>query len=216
MDDEIQQLMRRADVIYFPPPPTDPEAHATKRAMADDLRVVVEAVSSLDTDAAGPERLALASEAIAIARQALTSLPSLRDKPLEEWPHHEQGMAERGPLVGRANAAAPPLQLEHHDGVTRGWAIFSDLYEGAPDRLHGGVLAAAFDELLGCAQMMGTVMGATGTLTIRYRNPSPVGQRIDFEARIDRTEGRKAFLVGTAHLGDVLLAEAEGIFIASA
>ncbi len=108
---------------------------------------------------------------MAIARQALTSLPSLRDKPLEEWPYHE-----------------------HHDRVTGGWAVFSDLYEGAPDRWHGRVLAAAFDELLGCTQMMGPVMGATGALTVRYRHPSPVG---------------------TARHGEVLLAEAEGTFISA-
>ena len=37
--------------------------------------------------------------------------------------------------------------------ITRGHAVWTDAYEGPTHCLHGGFVAAAFDDLLGCAQM---------------------------------------------------------------
>lgn len=54
----------------------------------------------------------------------------------------------------------------------------------------------------------------TGTLTVRYRRPTPLGRPLTFAAYLDRVEGRKIFVRGTLHDADVLCAEAEGIFIA--
>ena len=47
------------------------------------------------------------------------------------------------------------------------WSEFTlgPVYEGPPGHVHGGLVAAMFDELLGFAQLSG---GFTGTLTIRY------------------------------------------------
>ena len=39
---------------------------------------------------------------------------------------------------------------------------------------HGGYVAAAFDEVLGLAQDLGGQSGMTGTLTIKYRRPTPL------------------------------------------
>ena len=53
----------------------------------------------------------------------------------------------------------------------------------------------------------------TGTLTVRYRNPTPLHQELRFEGRLERVEGRKIFTTGTCRVGSTLTAEAEGIFI---
>jgi acyl-CoA thioesterase FadM len=53
----------------------------------------------------------------------------------------------------------------------------------------------------------------TGTLTIRYRKPTPLDTELRFEAAVQRVEGRKIFAEGRLYAGDVLTAEAEGIFI---
>ena len=52
----------------------------------------------------------------------------------------------------------------------------------------------------------------TGTLTVRYRRPTPLGD-LHGEAHIDRVEGVKTFVVG--HLADAggVTVEAEGVFI---
>jgi hypothetical protein len=43
--------------------------------------------------------------------------------------------------------------------------------------------------------------------------PTPLHRRIDYVAGVDRVEGRKIFVWGRAQLGDVLLAEAQILFV---
>jgi acyl-coenzyme A thioesterase PaaI-like protein len=74
-------------------------------------------------------------------------------------------------------------------------------------------VAAAFDEVLGMAQSIGGKPGMTGTLTVRYRSPTPLHTDVRFEGRLDRESGRKLFTSGRLWAGDTLCAEAEGLFI---
>ena len=73
--------------------------------------------------------------------------------------------------------------------------------------------SAALDELLGMAQSLSDKSGMTGTLTVRYRRPTPLHKELSFTAWVDRVEGRKIFTTGTIHDGETLCAEAEGVFI---
>lgn len=120
---------------------------------------------------------------------------------------------DHSPLIGRANPLAPPITLEVVEGMIRGTATFGSAYEGPPGCVHGGYVAAAFDEVLGSAQTLSGSPGMTGTLTIRYRKPTPLHTELRFEGEFDRTEGRKVFTVGRVYADDVLTAEAEGIFV---
>jgi acyl-coenzyme A thioesterase PaaI-like protein len=117
------------------------------------------------------------------------------------------------PVMGLANPLAAPLHLEVRDGVVHGAVNFGSAYEGPPGSVHGGYVACAFDEVLGLAQSVGGNPGMTGTLTIRYRRPTPLHTDLRFEARLERSEGRKLFCTGELHAPDGLCAEAEGIFI---
>jgi acyl-coenzyme A thioesterase PaaI-like protein len=95
-----------------------------------------------------------------------------------------------------------------------GRAVFGSAYEGPPGHVHGGYVAAAFDEVLGFANALSGTPGMTGTLTVRYRQPTPLHTELRFEARFERAEGRKIFTSGQLFAGDTLCAEAEGLFIA--
>ncbi len=75
------------------------------------------------------------------------------------------------------------------------------------------MISALFDELLGVANILAGVGAMTGTLTIRYRSPTPLYTPLDFAARTTGIDGRKVHTIGTIHAGDRLCAEAEGIFI---
>ena len=79
--------------------------------------------------------------------------------------------------------------------------------------MHGGYVAAAFDEVLGFANALSGNPGMTGTLTVRYRRPTPLHTELRFEAHYDRSEGRKIFTSGQLFAGETLCAEAEGLFI---
>ena len=80
--------------------------------------------------------------------------------------------------------------------------------------MHGGFVAAAFDDVLGCAQMKSGRAGYTGTLTIKMLRPTPLGKRIDYAAGVDHVDGRKIYVWGTSECEGERLGEAEILFIA--
>ena len=124
-----------------------------------------------------------------------------------------RGFLEFSPLVGRANPLAPPLVLRLVDGRIVGEAVFGLAYEGPPGHVHGGYIAAAFDEVLGMVQSTTERPGMTGMLTVRYRSPTPLHRPVRFSGEVINVEGRKIFTRATLHDDETLCAEAEGLFI---
>ncbi len=117
------------------------------------------------------------------------------------------------PIVGPRNPISPPIRFKVVDGVVSGRVTWGATYCGPPNHVHGGVVACAFDELLGAVNVVNKVGAMTGTLTIRYRRPTPLFEEIRMEGRHTGTERRKVFAEGKMWHGDTLIAEAEGIFI---
>jgi acyl-coenzyme A thioesterase PaaI-like protein len=123
------------------------------------------------------------------------------------------------PIAGILNPIAPPVRLEVVDGEDgtpaeiRATAWFDYPYEGPPSCVHGGVIAATFDEILGAANMVSGNPGMTGTLTVRYRKPTPLRTDLRLEARFLERDGRKIRTWAGMYHGDVLTAEADGLFI---
>jgi len=120
---------------------------------------------------------------------------------------------DHSPIIGQANPIAPPLHIERYDDKVVARATFGSAYEGPPGAVHGGMVAAAFDEVLGMAQSLGGNPGMTGTLSVRYRKPTPLHRELRFEGTLDRVDGRKLFTSGRCFDGDTVTAEAEGLFI---
>lgn len=169
----------------------------------------------VETDAPEEELAAFANRIEAMV-ETLEAEP--RNRPL--WGFAETstggdpvGFYDNSPLSGPANPLAPPLVLRSIGGEVQGSAIFGNAYEGPPGHVHGGFVAAAFDEVLGMVQSMTGNPGMTGTLTVRYRRPTPLHRELTFTGRVDRVEGRKIFVQSRLLAGEELCAEAEGIFI---
>ncbi len=121
---------------------------------------------------------------------------------------------EFSPVIGRSNPLAPPAVLWVEHGVVHGRALFAEAYEGPPGCVHGGFIAATFDEVLGMTQNSTGRPGMTGTLTVRYRAPTPLHTELRLIGEVDRVEGRKLFSSGRMYAGDRLTAEADGVFVA--
>ena len=117
------------------------------------------------------------------------------------------------PLIGPRNPLAPPIAFEVREGRIHGRVRFGAAHNGPPQCVHGGVIAAAFDELLGSTNLANGVGGMTGTLSVRYREPTPLHREIALEGWLDRVEGRKVFTCGEMREGGRVTAEATGIFI---
>ena len=118
------------------------------------------------------------------------------------------------PFIGVMNPLAPPMTIEWGEDFVVGRATYGLAFEGPPGCLHGGFIAAGFDEILGLSQGLSGQVGMTGRLTISYRSPTPLFQEIVYRAKFIRKDGRKVFVEATLHAGDRLCAEAEGLFIA--
>jgi acyl-coenzyme A thioesterase PaaI-like protein len=127
-----------------------------------------------------------------------------------------ENFQDTGPIVGLSNPIAPPLEasVDAEAGVVRARACFSAAYEGAPGLLHGGILAAAFDELLGLATVFSGGAGMTRDLHVRYLRPTPIRVELSFLGRLDRREGRRLFVSAEVSANGIRTAEATGVFIA--
>jgi hypothetical protein len=144
--------------------------------------------------------------------------PGKRTRGTPESAGHPQDYFPGSPVIGYANPLAPPVDLWPVDGVDglrelRGRAWFDYQYEGPPTCVHGGVIAQLFDELLGSINILNGQGGFTGTLTVRYRRPTPLRSVLDLEARQTGRERRKIFASGAIYHDGELTAEADGVFI---
>jgi acyl-coenzyme A thioesterase PaaI-like protein len=117
-------------------------------------------------------------------------------------------------IMGLRNAIAPPLHIET-DGVSRSWVDFElgAAYEGPPTFVHGGVLSLVLDHVFGAAAGADHTPHMTGTLTLVYKRATRLGVPLRAEAWVDRTEGRKSFVVGFVADEQGRTVEAEGIFV---
>jgi acyl-coenzyme A thioesterase PaaI-like protein len=117
------------------------------------------------------------------------------------------------PVVGPLNPIAPPVVFTFDGERMTGHGSLPAPYTGPPGTVHGGVVAMVLDELLGAVNACLGLGAYTGTLTVRYERPTPIGEQLAFEAWVDRTEGRKVFTVGTISADGAVTARAEGVFI---
>jgi acyl-coenzyme A thioesterase PaaI-like protein len=200
--------------IYLGGEPVEDEQRAAKHRLVQEAKRIVDFVALLDVrDGDAADINSIADDVAALADR-LGRAPTLRARGGAAQAGPPDGvLVERSPVSGRSNPLAPPLHLAMADGVTTAWAVWTDAYEGPPGCLHGGFVAAAFDDLMGLAQMASGKAGYTGTLTVRMLKPTPLNRRISYEAHLARAEGRKIWCRATAHDGDELLADAEILFI---
>jgi hypothetical protein len=192
--------------------PSDP-----RNRLADQLRRVISAtvgksIGDADLDSAADVVSRLADQ----LEQAADEGKRPRGQPNAQG--HPQDLFPTSPVVGYSNPIAPPVRLwavvgEGGTLEMRGRAVFGYAYEGPPTCVHGGVIAELFDELLGSTNIITGHAGMTGTLTIKYRKPTPILVPLDLEARQVSIEGRKIYAWGAIYHEGVLTAEADGIFV---
>ncbi|MBF4480108.1 Thioesterase superfamily protein [Rhodococcus rhodochrous J3] len=178
--------------------------------LTEDVRELIQLALQTRVDA---DDVARAREHLAAAREILE-----RDR--EDGPYgtrfNDSGRFRNwgNAAIGLRNAIAPIGDI-HEDDDGRVWTDIhlGPVYEGPAGHVHGGVSALLLDQILGDAARISGYPGMTGTLTIRYRKRTPLGA-LRVEAKLDRVEGRKAFVVGHIADSEGVCVEAEGIFIA--
>jgi acyl-coenzyme A thioesterase PaaI-like protein len=118
------------------------------------------------------------------------------------------------PVMGPLSPLAPPLTfVTDAGGTTTAQVCFTTPYEGPPGCVHGGVIAACFDQVLNVANLLAGVPGPTRSLEVRYLKPTPLGVGVVFEAGPPLVDGRQVRTTGVLRAGDAVVAEATGVFV---
>jgi acyl-coenzyme A thioesterase PaaI-like protein len=117
------------------------------------------------------------------------------------------------PVSGAASPWGVDLVVRREGDDVIGTCTLRAAHEGAPERSHGGVTAAIFDDVFGFVLTVHQVAAFTGELTVRYLGPAPLHVPLEFRARMVGQERRKLFMEATASGPAGPFARATAIFI---
>jgi hypothetical protein len=211
---EPQPLPPGATAVHGPARTT---GDTPRNRLAANLRRISDLVVGRPLESAD---LAAAAETAARIADELDRAAGPGKRPRGQPDHngHPQDFFPTSPVIGYANPVAPPVDFWAEEGEggqleLRGRAWYGYSYEGPPTCVHGGVIAELLDEMLGAVNIVIGRAGLTGTLTVKYRRPTPLLASLDLVARQTGVEGRKIFAWGGIYHEGALTAEAEGIFI---
>lgn len=118
------------------------------------------------------------------------------------------------PISGSASPLSVGLRIRREGEEAVGTVTLAAGWEGAPGRGHGGIVAACVDETIGGLLPIIGTMAFTGRLTLDYRAPCPLGEPLEFRARLDRRDGRKLHIACTGSSTGRVFVESTAIFIA--
>lgn len=130
-------------------------------------------------------------------------------------PERQQVVGRRTDLPGRGQVMSPVFIVDDWDtdSVT-GRVTFGRFYLGGNGAVHGGAIPLLFDDVLGRLANTHRTRARTAYLHVDYRAITPIERELQVTARVTREEGRKRYATCQVHDGDVLVAEAEGLFVA--
>lgn len=117
------------------------------------------------------------------------------------------------PISGAASPWGVDLVVHREDDWVVGRCVLRSAHEGAPQRSHGGVVAAIFDDVMGFVLHLHQRFAFTGDLYVRYEAPTPLFVPVEFRARLAEEKGRKMFIEAAGRHGEVQFASARGTFI---
>jgi acyl-coenzyme A thioesterase PaaI-like protein len=186
--------------------PAEPTAHG-----GPDYGRFVEAVRTLQDHAraadAPDEVITQAADLIEAASKLLAPFDA------DEW---SSPSGRRMDLPNRGSVSSIPGDYQRTDeGRVAGTAQFRRFHLGRNGAVHGGCIAQLFDSLLGYTafRLTHSLYQRTAFLHVDYRKIVPIETKLEVDAGVDRVEGRKMFIAGRLLDGEVVLAEANALFV---
>ncbi|MRI32880.1 PaaI family thioesterase [Endozoicomonas sp. OPT23] len=131
---------------------------------------------------------------------------------LKEETFNDRGY-ELGPVEGRCNPLAAPLTTWINDKGVHGRVNMGWRYEGPPYTVHGGHVAALFDQFLGVGQKTTGTPGVTGELSIRYHKMTPLNTDLELFGWLEKSEGRKIVMSAEIRANGEVTASCKCLFI---
>ncbi len=116
-------------------------------------------------------------------------------------PSNPQGLHLHFTLDPLTNTVTAPVQL-------------TELHQGAPGYIHGGLIATLLDEAMSKLNRPLGLLAMTRHIDIDYLRPAPIHQSLTLTSRHLRREGRKLFHAAELHdSAGNLLARCTGLWI---
>ena len=118
-------------------------------------------------------------------------------------------------VCGREN----PIGLHMHFFTDTDGCVYADYipraeHQSYPGVMHGGLITAMLDELIGRTAIASNLWCMTVKLEIRFRKPVPIGESLKLKGEITKNDGRLLQGRGEIRLPDGALAvEAVGTFL---
>lgn len=122
------------------------------------------------------------------------------------------GFSDRA-VGGASNPTSVDVEVAYALDEVVARVVLRRAFEGAPGRAHGGIVAAAFDDVTGFVIGQLHEPAFTGELTVRYLAPVPVDEPLEMRARLESRERRKLFITAEARHGDNVVATCRAIYI---
>jgi acyl-coenzyme A thioesterase PaaI-like protein len=113
----------------------------------------------------------------------------------------------------RPPAFTPDLSFSEDGRTLTGIVRFGRFHVGR-GAVHGGAIGVVFDEMMGAlAASAGRPLARTAYLHVDYRALTPLDRDLVVQAWFEEENGRKRLLRATLHDGDLLCAEAHGLWV---
>ena len=116
-------------------------------------------------------------------------------------------------LVGDSNPSVPRLRMHAEGDTAVGTITFDDSCVGAPGWAHGGLVAAAFDQIMGYRLICDGLAVVTGRLTVDFLAPTRLHVPVRYEAVRIRSGERSVHVDARALCNGAEIAKATGIFV---
>jgi acyl-coenzyme A thioesterase PaaI-like protein len=128
----------------------------------------------------------------------------------------EGGVAMCGACLrtGRCRLGLTTERLDE-DGVAHFDLVCPPEHEGGPGVAHGGWTAGVLDEVLGHVPLLNHQLSVTGTLTVTFVKPVPLGRQLEARSWVAERLERKWHIEGELLLASsgAVLAKGRGTFV---
>jgi hypothetical protein len=126
----------------------------------------------------------------------------------------DQISGKRWDIPGCGRALGPPLHLDQVTENTATGRVTVGRFHSGRYALNGGITPLIFDEIMArLANSSDRPWARTAYLNVNYRAPAPLHTELTVTAELAGQDGRKRFLRGAMYHGDVLVADAEGLWV---
>lgn len=123
------------------------------------------------------------------------------DRPTGDWgpapsDGDEMTSYDERPVSGRSSPWGLDATIRRDGNEAVATLTLRAAHEGAPQRSHGGIVAALFDDIYGFVLTIEAQPAFTGELKIRYEAGTPIGRPLECRVRLAERDGRKLFMTG--------------------